>query len=221
MTDAGIDLPQRLPRSSRSAVAPAERAGRAPEEALPEPPLTVLTEAEGRALLGEVGVACPASILVTSAAGCLASELGRTVVKVESVDLLHKTGQLGVRPGDVAAYDSIVTRVRRAAPTAVIDGVLVQGRSTRVWDCSWVCRSAPRVPPSHRGHRRHRSGIYGDIAALAPVDAPKRSSCCVPPRVAAPALPRSTPVDVDAAALAIAGSQAWAIATRTPWSISK
>ena len=195
----------------------------------------MLTEAEGRALLGEIDVACPASILVTSAADATraARELGGTVVlKVQSADLLHKTDvggvQLGVQPGDAAAaYDSIVTRVRGAASNnTVIDGVLVQEQvDARVSSCSSVSRHARRVPAVLTvGIGGTAVEIYGDIAtALAPVDAHQANELLRSLR-GWPLLEGyrgGTPVDVDAAALAIARSRASAIATGTLSSTSR
>src|SRR5205823_11711096 len=99
-----------------------------------EPTVTVLTHAEGRALLDEVGVAYPACAVVTSAGDATraAHAIGGTVVlKVQAAGLLHKTDvggvALHVRPDDAAdAYDALVARVRASAPGVAIEGVLVQ-----------------------------------------------------------------------------------------------
>ncbi len=69
-----------------------------------------MSEADGRALLEEIGVACPASILAHSAVEAKQAALalgGPTVVlKVQSPDVLHKSDvgaiALGVQPDDAA-----------------------------------------------------------------------------------------------------------------------
>ncbi len=144
--------------------------------------LTVLSEADGRALFEEVGVACPASILANSAADAAqaARALGGTVVlKAQSADVLHKTDvgavTLGVHPDDAdAEYDALVDRVRRAVPSAVLEGVLVQEQ------VSPGVELLVGVQGGRDGYRAVLTvgiggtavEIYGDIAtALAPVDA--------------------------------------------------
>ena len=72
MTDAGIPVFRGVAAALRAIATlalPAEGPEGAPSASTPDDAahLTVLTEAEGGALLEEVGVACPASILVTSA----------------------------------------------------------------------------------------------------------------------------------------------------------
>ena len=180
----------------------------------------MLTEAEGRALLDEVGVACPASILVDVGRRCDSrrrSQLGGTVVlKVQSADLLHKTDvggiQLGVGPGDAAAaYDSIVSRVRRAASNSTaIDGVLVQEQVDAgvellvgVQGARDGYRAVLTVGIGGTAVEIYRRYRHRPRAGRRPS---KRSSCCV--RSAGGRCCKgfrgSTPVDVDAAALAIA-----------------
>ena len=93
-----------------------------------------MSEADGHALLEEIGVACPASMLAHSAREANQAALalgGAVVLKVQSPDVLHKSDvgaiALGVQPDDAqTAYDALVSRVREGVPTAAIQGVLVQ-----------------------------------------------------------------------------------------------
>ena len=190
LTDAGIPVFRGVADALRAIGTLAQRgqpalaAPTAPHDAAPADTgvLTVLTEVAGRALLDEVGVACPASILVDSAAEAerAASTLGGTVVlKVQSADLLHKTdvGAIahGVKPEDAAAvYDTLVSRVRRVAPTAAIDGVLVEQRVDPGVELLVGVQGAHDGYPAVLtvGIGGTAVEIYGDIAtALAPVDA--------------------------------------------------
>lgn len=222
MTDAGIPVFRGVAAALRAIGAlglPAERVERAPNEAAPDArELTVLTEAVGRALLDDVGVACPASILVDSAAGAerAARVLGGTVVlKMQSADLLHKTDvgavEVGVGPDEAAgAYDALVTRVLAALPAAVIRGVLVQEHVDPGVEL------LVGVQGARDGYRAVLTvgiggtavEIYGDIAtALAPVDTDAALDLLRSLR-GWPLLHGfrgSAPVDVDAAARAIAG----------------
>ena len=94
-----------------------------------------LTEPETKAMLALAGIAVPDEWMATSAAHAarLAQRIGFPVVlKVVSRDVAHKTDvggvQLGLQSQDAVrrAYHAILTRVRRAARHARIEGVLVQ-----------------------------------------------------------------------------------------------
>lgn len=94
-----------------------------------------LTEPETKRLLKRAGISVPPEQVVTSAAEAVraASRMGFPVVlKVVSRDLPHKTDvggvQLDLRSRDAVrrGYHAIMTRVRRAARSARIEGVLVQ-----------------------------------------------------------------------------------------------
>jgi acyl-CoA synthetase (NDP forming) len=104
----------------------------------PAPPARVsgrpTSEAEVRAVLEAGGVPVVPSRLATTAgeAVALATGLGLpAVLKIASPDVLHKTEAGGValdlrRPEDVAAaFDAVMGSVRRFAPQARLDGVLV------------------------------------------------------------------------------------------------
>jgi acyl-CoA synthetase (NDP forming) len=94
----------------------------------------VLNEAESKNLLRGYGISAPRETLAADAAGAVraADELGYPVVlKVVAANVPHKTEAggvaLGLRSaGEVsAAYERIVTAVRRYQPAAEIAGVLV------------------------------------------------------------------------------------------------
>jgi acyl-CoA synthetase (NDP forming) len=103
-----------------------------------------LTEREAKQFLGEAGLPVTREALATSAAEArdAAAKIGFPVVlKVESLDLPHKSDVSGVRldlrtPEAVeAAYEEIVRNVGAKAPEARIGGVLVQemaGKGTEV-----------------------------------------------------------------------------------------
>lgn len=99
---------------------------------LPEGPLG---EAEARAIFDAIGLPGPLGELAVDAAtvGDIADRLGFPVVmKIASPDIAHKTETGGVALGlktraEVeAAFDRITASARAYAPTARIDGVLVQ-----------------------------------------------------------------------------------------------
>ena len=157
--------------------------GRAhPTRRRPHAPFTVMSEADGRALLEQVGVACPASILVDSAARSEAGGCSRSaepvVLKVQSPDVLHKSDvgavALGVQPDDAqAAYDTITSRVRRPRPSGRDPGRARpgagrrRGRVARRRAGSAMAATAPVLTVGIGGTAVE---IYGDIAnALAPV----------------------------------------------------
>jgi acyl-CoA synthetase (NDP forming) len=136
------------------------------------------------------------------------------VLKVQSADLLHKTDvgavELDVRPDDAArAYDALVARVRRVAPTAGIDGVLVQEQVDAGVEL------LVGVQGARDGYRAAATvgiggtavELYGDVAtALAPVDADEALALLRSLR-GWPLLDGfrgSAPLDVEAAAAAVA-----------------
>jgi acyl-CoA synthetase (NDP forming) len=93
------------------------------------------TERESKAFLAAHGVAVTREALAHDAAGAVraAGEIGYPVVlKIESPDLPHKTEVEGVRIGLAdaasveAAFGEIMAAARRHAPSARLDGVLVQ-----------------------------------------------------------------------------------------------
>ena len=103
-----------------------------------------LTEREAKQFLGDAGLPVTREALATSAieARDMAAKIGFPVVlKVESVDLPHKSDVGGVRldlrttEAVEAAYEEIVRNVGAKAPRARIGGVLVQemaGKGTEV-----------------------------------------------------------------------------------------
>ena len=95
----------------------------------------MLTEPEAKTMLGPAAIGIPTESVATSAAHAarIADRIGFPVVlKVVSRDLPHKSDvggvHLGLRSQEAVrrAYETIVTRVRRASRRARIDGVLVQ-----------------------------------------------------------------------------------------------
>lgn len=94
----------------------------------------VITESNGSALLAMLGIPTPTGFLVHDAreAAQAANSLGAEVVlKIQSVDITHKTDiggvVVGVQARDAArVYDELLAAVRMAAPNASIDGVIVQ-----------------------------------------------------------------------------------------------
>jgi len=95
----------------------------------------LLTEVEAKALLGAAGVAVAQARLAQTReeAVQLAREIGLPVaLKVCSSDVVHKSDIGGVKlnlksEDEVrAAFDSIMTAVRQAQPSAMVDGVSVQ-----------------------------------------------------------------------------------------------
>jgi acetate---CoA ligase (ADP-forming) len=95
---------------------------------------TVLSEYHARSLLEVYGIGGNAGTLAGSAAETEAAAKligGLVAVKVQSADILHKTEAgavaLNVRPEHVrAAHDRVLGNAKRFAPTAQIEGVLVQ-----------------------------------------------------------------------------------------------
>ena len=95
---------------------------------------TVLDEREGLSLLRQIGIAGPDERVAETAEAALAA--GRAigfpvVMKILSRDIQHKTEAGGVRLGvqeadTAAAFTAIQDDVSRAAPNALIEGVLVQ-----------------------------------------------------------------------------------------------
>ncbi|NYT63510.1 acetate--CoA ligase family protein [Alcaligenaceae bacterium] len=93
-----------------------------------------LSEFESKRLLAQAGVVVPPERLVQTAdaAAAAADEVGYpAVLKIVSPDILHKSdiGGVALNLADAdsvrEAYDAIMSRVLRAAPSAHIDGVLV------------------------------------------------------------------------------------------------
>jgi acyl-CoA synthetase (NDP forming) len=97
---------------------------------------TVVTEAEATAIFRQAGIQIPEGALVTSRAAAveIGHQLGgRLVLKVQSPDILHKSGlglvMVDVGPDDVgASYDQLVARAGARAQAARVLGVLVQRR---------------------------------------------------------------------------------------------
>ena len=182
MTDAGLPVFRGVAAALRAIGTLALAGEEAPDDAPPESPrFTVMSEADGRALLEEIGVACPASILAHSAREAEQASIalgGPTVVlKVQSPDVLHKSDAgaiaLGVQPDDAqTAYDALVSRVREGVPTAAIQGVLVQERVDAGVELlvGLQAASGGYAPVLTVGIGGTAVEIYRDIAnALAPV----------------------------------------------------
>src|SRR5262249_9243968 len=95
---------------------------------------TVLSEYHARSLLQAYGIDGNVGTVAGSAAEAEAAARvigGPVAVKVQSADIPHKTEAgavaLNVRPEDVwAAYERVLENAKRFAPTAQIEGVLVQ-----------------------------------------------------------------------------------------------
>ena len=99
---------------------------------------TLLTEVEAKGVLEEIGIPTTKTRLAKSReeAVRLATEVGYpAVLKIASVDVVHKSDiggvKLGLRNADEvgAAYDEILASVKKAQPTAQIDGVSVQNQA--------------------------------------------------------------------------------------------
>ena len=116
MTDAGLPVFRGVAAALRAIGTLALPGEEAPDDAPPESArFTVMSEADGHALLEEIGVACPASMLAHSAREANQAALalgGAVVLKVQSSDVLHKSDvgaiALGVQPDDAQ------TGIRRA-----------------------------------------------------------------------------------------------------------
>jgi acetyltransferase len=96
---------------------------------------TTLSESESKRVIAAWAVPGTTELLPASSAAAVeaAQRLGFPVaLKVDSPDILHKTEagvvRLALRSADEvrAAYDEIMANARRHAPTAVLNGVLVQ-----------------------------------------------------------------------------------------------
>jgi len=95
---------------------------------------TSLTEIEASTVLEAYGISFPSTILTTGpeeARKEIIRMRGPVVMKVSSRDILHKSDVGGIIMGVTeetafACYERILERVRKASPTSVIDGVLVQ-----------------------------------------------------------------------------------------------
>lgn len=113
----------------------AARAAASVERAFAAGRTDALCEYEARALLSECGIAASAETLCRSAdeAVAAAEKLGFPIaLKIQSPSILHKTEIGGVRLGVAtaaearAAYSTLTDAVARAAPNAIVHGVLVQ-----------------------------------------------------------------------------------------------
>ena len=190
MTDAGLPVFRGVEAALRAIGTLALPGEEAPDDAPPESPrFTVMSEADGRALLEEIGVACPASILAQSAREANQAALalgGAVVLKVQSPDVLHKSDlgaiALGVQPDDAeTAYDALVSRVRERVPTAAIQGVLVQEQVDAGVELlvGLQAASGGYAPVLTVGIGGTAVEIYRDIAnALRPWLPSRRSNCC-------------------------------------------
>ncbi len=96
---------------------------------------TSLTEFEGKQLIAEWGIPVTKEEVASTAAAAVeaAQRIGFPVVlKVNSLDILHKTEAGGIRLGlgsaaeVIAAFEQITASARQYDPQATIDGVLVQ-----------------------------------------------------------------------------------------------
>jgi len=115
--------------------APPKPAGLADALALLPAPGAMLAEAEAKALFGRIGVPVVGErrAATAEAAADAAAALGFPVVlKLDSPDIAHKTEVGGVKLGLAdaaavrAAFAEIMASAKRHAPTARLDGVLVQ-----------------------------------------------------------------------------------------------
>jgi acetate---CoA ligase (ADP-forming) len=168
---------------------------------------TILSEYHARSLLEAYGIGGNVGTLARSAAEAEAAARvggGAVAVKVQSADIPHKTEAgavaLNVGPEDArAAYERVLENAKRFAPTAQIEGVLVQamapaGREVIVGisrDACWgpllmlglggvmveaVCDVvlAP-VPLDHEAalaliHRLKASAVFGYYRGMPPAD---------------------------------------------------
>ena len=96
----------------------------------------VLTEIESKEILREAGINCTDTRLAATREGAvtLSQEIGYPVVlKISSKDITHKSDAGGVKVNlkDKAeverAYDEILTSAKKKFPSAVIEGISVQG----------------------------------------------------------------------------------------------
>ena len=168
---------------------------------------TVLSEYHARSLLEAYGIGGNVGTLTRSAAEAEAAARvggGAVAVKVQSADIPHKTEAgavaLNVGPEDArAAYERVLENAKRFAPTAQIEGVLVQamapaGREVIVGisrDECWgpllmlglggVMIEAVRdavlapVPLDHEAaraliHRLRASAVFGSYRGMPPAD---------------------------------------------------
>ena len=97
---------------------------------------TVFTEIESKKILTEVGIHCTDTRLAATREGAvtLSKEIGYPVVlKISSKDITHKSDAGGVKVNlkDKAeverAYGEIMTSAKKKFPSAIIEGISVQG----------------------------------------------------------------------------------------------
>ncbi len=94
----------------------------------------VLTEHEAKKLLAKYGITVTKESMAESAdeAYAIASQIGTPVaMKISSPDISHKSDMGGVELNIVASeakatYERIISRIKKAAPDARIEGILVQ-----------------------------------------------------------------------------------------------
>jgi len=94
----------------------------------------VLTEHEAKKLLAKYDINVTKESMAESAdeAYAIASQIGTPVaMKISSPDISHKSDvggvELNITAGDAkATYDKIMSRIKKAAPDARIEGILVQ-----------------------------------------------------------------------------------------------
>ena len=114
--------PARLPKTTGEAAALLAKAG------------NILSEWQARPVLAAYGIATGAGTLARSAAEAAAAAKAAgwaVALKVQSADIPHKTEAgavaLNISAGDAAAaYDRVLANARTYAPSARIDGVLMQ-----------------------------------------------------------------------------------------------
>ncbi len=117
----------------------------------------VLGHAEAMRLLQEFGISLAETIAAAGAKEAVeaAERLGHPVVlKVDSPDIAHKTDVGGVRVGCAdaeavrQAFDQMMAEMRRRAPAARIDGVVVQPMITGGTEMIVGVKSDPRFGPA-------------------------------------------------------------------------
>ena len=127
---------------------------------------TVLTEWHARPLLEAYGISADRGALACSGAEAeaAAKSIGRPVaLKVQSANILHKTEagavalNIGVE-GARAAYERVLANALRHAPTAQIEGVLVQAMAPRRARTDPWHQPRPALGPTAHGRPRGRSG---------------------------------------------------------------
>ena len=96
--------------------------------------MKILTEHEAKKVISKYGIQVTQGSIAKSAdeAFSIASSIGFPVaMKISSTDISHKSDvggvELNIKKEDVlAAYSNMISRVRKAVPSANIEGVLVQ-----------------------------------------------------------------------------------------------